>query len=114
SDGEANPIRYSYNMGVGGNGLMASRPHDHFGVGWARTEFSGNFLPFLRQRLDLGLEREDAVEMYYNVAVTGWLEATLDLQIINTALTRTLNSSTGRLDPIGTTVVPGVRLYIRL
>ena len=52
--------------------------------------------------------------MYYNVAVTGWLEATLDLQIINNALTRTLNASAGRLETIGTTVVPGVRLYIRL
>jgi porin len=114
ADGDANPIRYAYNMGLGGNGVIASRPHDTFGIGWARTEFSGNFLAFLRQRLDLGLEREDAVEMYYNVAVTGWLEATLDLQIINNALTRTLNSSTGRLEPIGTTVVPGVRLYIRL
>jgi porin len=93
---------------------MESRPHDTFGIGWARTEFSGHFLPFLRQRLDLGLDHEDAVEMYYNVAVTGWLEATLDLQIINNALTRTLNSAAGRLEPIGTTVVPGVRLYIRL
>jgi porin len=89
SDGNANPIRYSYNFGLGGNGVMESRPHDTFGIGWARTEFGGSFLPFLRQRLDLGLDREDAVEMYYNVAVTGWLEATLDLQIINNALTRT-------------------------
>jgi porin len=114
SDGDANPIRYSYNVGLGGNGVIPSRPHDTFGIGWARTEFSGNFLPFLRQRLDLGLDREDAVEMYYNVAVTGWLEATLDLQIIDNAARRALNSSTKHLEPVGTTVVPDVRLYIRL
>jgi porin len=114
ADGTTNPIKYSYNLGLGGNGVMASRPQDTFGIGWARTEFSGHFLPFLRQRLDLGLEHEGAVEIYYNVAVTGWLEATLDLQIINNALTRTLNASAGRLETIGTTVVPGVRLYIRL
>ena len=83
-------------------------------IGWARTEFSDNFLPFLRERLDLGLEREDAIEMYYNVAVTGWLEATLDLQIIEPALTKTVDSSSKRLEPVGTTVVPGVRLYVRL
>jgi porin len=63
SDGDANPMRYSYNVGLGGNGVIPSRPHDTFGIGWARTESSGNFLPFLRQRLDLGLDREDAVEM---------------------------------------------------
>jgi len=114
ADGATSPMKYSYNVGLGGNGVMASRPHDTFGIGWARTEFSDHFLPFLRKRLDLGLDREDAVEMYYNVAVTGWLEATLDLQIIDNAATKALTSSTKRLEPIGTTVVPGVRLYIRL
>ena len=66
------------------------------------------------QRLDLGLDREDAIELYYNVAVTGWLQATLDLQIIDSGLGRTLSSSTGRLERIDTTVMPGVRLYVRL
>ena len=42
------------------------------------------------QRLDLGLDREDAIELCYNVAVTGWLQATLDLQIIDSGLGRTL------------------------
>jgi porin len=114
SDGDANPIKYSYDMGIGGNGVMSSRPHDSFGIGWARTEFSDHFLPFLRQRLDLGLDREDAVEMYYNVAVTGWLDATFDLQVIDTGLERALSSSSGKLERIGTTVMPGVRLYVRL
>jgi porin len=50
SDGEANPIKYSYSMGVGGKGVVPGRPRDTFGVGWARTEFSDDFLPFLRQR----------------------------------------------------------------
>jgi porin len=112
ADGDTNPIGYSYNLGVGGNGAVPGRPHDRFGIGWARTEFSENFLPFLRQRLALGLDREDAVELYY--AVTGWLEATLDLQIIDPALSKVLDSSGRRLERIGTTVVPGVRLYVRL
>lgn len=113
SDGNPNPIQYSFNMGVGGKGVMPSRPHDTFGVGWARTEFSGSFLPFLRDRLQLGLDREDAVEMYYDVAVTGWLQATLDLQVIDPGLGKTLDSSGRQLERIGTTVVPGVRLYTR-
>ncbi len=113
SDGNPNPISYSYDLGVGGKGVAASRPDDSFGLGWARTEFSGSFLPFLRQRLDLGLGREDAVEMYYNVAVTGWLQATVDLQIIDPALARTLNAPARQLEHVGTTVVPGLRLYAR-
>ena len=35
TDGEANPIKYSYSMGVGGKGVIPGRPHDTFGIGWA-------------------------------------------------------------------------------
>jgi porin len=112
SDGEANPVQYTYSMGIGGNGVVPGRPHDSFGIGWARTELSDNFLPLLRQQLRLGLEREDAIEMYYNASITSWLTATLDLQIIEPALTKKLDSS-GRLEDVDTTVVAGLRLYVR-
>jgi porin len=112
SDGEANPIKYTYSMGVGGKGVVPGRPHDTFGVGWARTEFSDNFLPLLRERLGLGLEREDAVEIYYNFAITAWLNATLDLQVIEPALQKKLGSS-GRLENVDTAVVAGLRLRVR-
>jgi porin len=113
ADGETNPIEYSYAMGIGGNGVMASRPHDRFGIGWARTEFSDDLLPFLRQRLGIGLDREDAVELFYNAALTGWLDATIDLQIVEPALARRFDSSTRTLEDVDTTVIPGVRLYAR-
>lgn len=88
------------------------RPRDTFGIGWARTEFSGDFVPFLRQRLALGLDREDAIEMYYNASLTRWLNATLDLQIVNPGLKKTLDSS-GRLTDVNTAVVAGLRIYAR-
>jgi len=113
TDGNPNPIKYSYSMGIGGNGVVPGRPNDSIGVGWARTEFSSEFVPFLRQRLDLGLDDEDAVEMYYNAALTGWVNATLDLQVINPGLKKTLSSS-GQLTEVNTAVVVGGRLYIRL
>jgi porin len=50
--------------------------------------------------------------MYYNAAITWWLTATLDLQIINPALQKTLDSS-GQLKDVNTSVVAGVRLYAR-
>src|SRR5262245_57185017 len=93
SDGVANPVKYAYNLGVGGKGIVPRRPQDSFGIGWADTQFSGNFVPFLRQRLDLGLEKEDAVELDYNTSITKWPTATLDLQIINPALKKTLGSA---------------------
>ena len=71
---------------------MPGRPRDSFGLGWARTESSDNFVPFLRQRLSLGLDREDAIEMYYNVSITPWLNATLDLQILDPGLKKTSTS----------------------
>ena len=113
SDGIANPIKYAYNVGLGGKGIVPGRPADTFGIGWARTQMSDNFIPFLRQRLNLGLDKEDAVEMYYNVAITKWLTATVDLQIIDPALKKTLDSSSQRLRNMDTSVVGGLRLYSR-
>jgi len=112
SDGIANPIKYAYNVGLGGKGIVPGRPMDTFGVGWARTQLSSNFVPFLRQRLNLGLDKEDAVEMYYNFSITKWLNATLDLQVIDPALDKFLNSA-GRLENMPTSVVGGLRIYSR-
>jgi porin len=112
SDGETNPVKYSYAMGIGGNGVAPGRPRDTFGVGWARTELSDKFLPFLRERLRLGLEREDAIEMYYDASITPWLNASLDLQVVEPALTKTLSSSGGLAD-VGTRVVAGLRPHMR-
>ena len=92
--------------------MIPGRPNDTFADGWARTEFSDDFLPFLRQQLRLGLEREDAVEIFYNASVTSWLNAPLDLQIIKSALKKNLNSS-GQLENTDTAVVGGLRLYAR-
>jgi len=65
-------------------------------------------VPFLRQALNVGLEKEDAVQMYYNAAITRWLTATLDLQIVNAAFTKALDSS-GQLKDVNTAVVAGLR-----
>jgi len=112
SDGNPNPIKYAYNVGLGGKGIVPGRKGDTFGIGWARTEFSSQFVPFLRDRLNLGLNKEDAVEMYYNFAVTKSLNATLDLQVIEPALNKFLNSSQ-RLETMHTSVVGGLRIYSR-
>lgn len=112
SDGLANPIKYHYNVGIGGAGIVPGRPNDSFGIGWSRIEFSKDLAPLLRRALDLGLEREDAVEAYYNVAVTPWLGVTLDLQVVEPGLKKTLSSS-GQLTDVGTAVIGGLRAFVR-
>src|SRR5271154_5662836 len=49
SDGNPNPIKYSFLAGLGGKGVAPSRPNDSFGFGFARTQFSSAFIPFLRE-----------------------------------------------------------------
>jgi porin len=93
--------------------VVPGRPRDTFGHGWARTEFSDNFIPFLRQQLQLGLEHEDAIELYYNFAVTEWLNATVDLLVVEPGLTKKLSSSGLLLEEVDTAVVLGLRLYVR-
>ena len=100
-------------FGVGGKGLLPWRPCDNFGIGWARSELSGNFVPFLRQQLQLGLGKEDAIELYYNAEITHWLSAALDLQIIDQALERQLKGAETQLSDLNTAVVLGLRVYSR-
>jgi porin len=113
SDVVANPIKYAYNVGIGAKGLWSWRPCDNFGIGWARMVLSDNFVQFLRQQLRLGLGHEDAIELYDNAAITPWLNAALDLQIIAQALERTLNATGSQIRDLGTAVVLGLRVYAR-
>ncbi len=111
SDGEVNPVKNTYNVGLSGNGVVPGRPDDTFGLGWARTDFSSNFIPFLRKTLNLGLNHEDAIELYYNVAVTKWLGLTADVQIIDQGLKKQLSGN--QLKDVDTAVVGGLRAFIR-
>jgi porin len=111
SDGNPNPLRYSLLAGIGGKGVVPGRAADTFGLGFASTRFSSEFVPLLRERLDLGLQREDAFEMYYNAAICGWLTASADLQVVKPALTRALVGT--QLTSVDTALVAGLRLWAR-
>ena len=111
SDGNPNPIRYAYFGGIGGKGIVPGRPKDSFGIGIANTRFSSEFLPFLREQLALGLEREDAFEAYYNASLTGWLGVSADLQVVSPALERVLAGTA--LVPVNTAVIAGLRAWAR-
>ena len=62
--------------------------------------------------MGLGLEKEDAVEIYYNAAMASWLDVSLNLQVIDTAAKKKVGSGM-TLENIDTTVVGGLRARIR-
>jgi porin len=113
SDGKANPIKNSYSLGLVGKGVVPGRPRDNFGIGWARAKFSDDFVPFLRDRFDLGLDHEDVVELYYNAAVTPWMSVSPSLQVISPALNKTFDAASGGFKDLKTTYLLGVRVGIR-
>src|SRR5262245_4613602 len=117
SDGNPNPVKYFYSAGIGGKGVVPTRPNDTFGFGWARTQLSDDFVPFLRDRLNLGLNHEDAYEAYYNVAVAPWLGVTVNLQVVDQALEKTRSGSGplsgSALKGVDTAVIGGLRMYVR-
>jgi porin len=113
SDGNPNPIKYTFLTGIGGKGVIPGRDDDTFGLGFVRTQFSSEFVPFLRQALNLGLNHEDAIEMYYSAAITPWLDATADLQIIDPGLKKSPSSPPPLLANVDTAVIAGLRLRVR-
>lgn len=112
SDGRANPIKNSFTLGIGGKGVASARPNDNFGIGFSRTQFSDYFMAGLRDRFDIGLEHEDALEIYYSAAVTPWLTITPSVQAIRSALTKQLDAD-GEFQDLDTTWLLGVRVGIR-
>ena len=98
---DTSPITKFFNIGLGGNGLIASRRRDEFGIEYAYTGLSR----VLRDNIDLltignrTLRAEHQVEMFYNVHITPWLRLTGDLQIIR-----------GIRPGVDRAIVPGARL----
>jgi porin len=113
SDGNPNPIKWAFLAGVGGKGVPG-RANDSYGIGFARTEFSSAFVPYLRQGLGLGLNHEDAFETYYNLAVTAWFSMTADLQLVDPALKKRLDSSGTALANVSNSTIGGLRFRVRL
>jgi porin len=84
ADRATSPITTFFDIGLGGNGLLSSRPRDEFGISYAYTDLSEE----LEDNLDLpvlGLERlraEHQLELFYDVHMTPWLQFTGELQVI--------------------------------
>jgi carbohydrate-selective porin OprB len=103
ADHTTSPVTTFFDIGLGGNGLLAARTRDEFGVAYAFTDLSDD----LKDNLDLvplggrRLRAEHQLEIFYNLHILQWLQLTGDLQIIRP--TRPVAD---------TAIVPGVRLRI--
>ena len=111
SDGKVNPVKYTFSVGFAGDGIVPGRPNDTFGIGWSRANLSDDLLPALRDRRAIGLDREDAIELYYNFAIAKSIGLSLDLQIVEPAAKKTV--STSGLKGLDTAVIGGLRAYVR-
>jgi porin len=107
SDGNPNPSQYFYSIGIGGKGMIPSRPIDRFGIGYyylavGHPHFTG---PFATREF---LRDEQGLEVFYNVAITPWLQITPDVQVIWPAQKEALVTR----ESIDTAVVLGFRLQM--
>ena len=80
-DDKANPISWFLSFGVGGNSPLCGRESDTFGVGWYYAGTSSRIGPIL-ETVYGPIGDGQGVELFYNVAVTPWLNVTPDLQVI--------------------------------
>ena len=99
SDGNPNPVRSFYNVGISGTSPFQRRTQDTFGVGYYYLDVT-NALKDLAPNL-LPLKNEEGVELYYNYAVTPWFHVTPDFQVLDPFRARIDNA-----------VVAGVRAKI--
>jgi porin len=80
SDGNPNPIRWSFTAGIGGSSPLRTRPLDTFGVAYYFFQTSTELKQTLAPVLPVG--NEQGVEVYYNIGVTKWFHITPNLQVI--------------------------------
>jgi len=83
ADQATSPVTTFFDVGLGGNGLIASRPRDEFGLSYGYTDMSD----VLKDNLDLlpiggRLQVEHQLKMFYNLHLTAWFQLTGDLQIL--------------------------------
>jgi porin len=107
ADDGPSPIRFTANVALYGSSPITTRPLDTFGVGYAFTRYSSpirDFAPVL-----LPIDNDQAIELFYNIAVTPWFNVAPDLQVVFPARDETLPPNRQSID---TALVLGLRAKI--
>lgn len=83
-DPDANPVKWSASVGLGGRGLIPSRADDTWGLAYYHTEAQrSNLLSLLPLN-----SSTDGIEAYYNVALTPAIGVTFDVQVVDGIVSR--------------------------
>lgn len=109
SDGSPNVAQYFYSAGLGGKGIFRGRDLDRFGLGAYFIDVSNpTFQGPLTTRSVL--TDEWGFEAFYNVALTGWLLLTPDVQVIGPSQKEHVAGNLRTRETIDTAIVLGFRL----
>jgi len=98
ADKDTNPFETSVSVGVGGRGVIDSRPNDVFGIGYFYNDvFESDFTNAASLDGD-----SQGVEAFYNVAITPAAKFSIDLQYLESSLKDTDDATVlnGRLQLI--------------
>jgi porin len=107
ADDGPSPVRFTANVALYGSSPITTRPLDTFGVGYAFTRYSSPIRDFAPVLLPIG--NDQAVELFYNIAVTPWFNVAPDLQVVFPARDETLPPNRQSID---TALVLGLRAKI--
>jgi porin len=108
--GNPNPVQYFGSVGLGGQGLSASRPLDRFGAGLYYSNI--NEVTFDRPvGTSSFLGDEWGGELFYNIAIRPWMLLTPDLQVIEPSQ-RERRVGPGRRESVKVATVLGLRLQL--
>ena len=112
SDGNPNPIKYFYSLGVGGKGILPGRPIDRFGLGYYYITVSN---PTLTGPLTTrsALRNEYGFEAFYDIALTPWMQLTPDIQVVRPAQKDVITLIPPSRQSIDTATVLGIRLQMQ-
>jgi porin len=117
SDGNPNFMHLFYSLGIGGKGVIPNRERDQYGFGFYYLDVNNPELQGVFRGTKL-LRDEYGFEMFYNFAITPWLQLTPDIQIVRGAQKNEVTVTQGplgllpRIDKksIGTATILGLRL----
>jgi porin len=86
TDGNPNFMQYFYSLGLGGKGVIASRPNDSFGLGWYYLDIKSPSLSGPTGLINKDFLRdEQGAEFYYSAALTPWALLTPNVQVVKGA-----------------------------
>jgi porin len=110
TDGNPNFMHYFYSLGLGGKGVMASRPNDSFGFGGYNIDIKNPSISGPGGVISKDFFRNEyGFEAYYSAAVTPWALLTPNMQVVRGAQQRQV-----QLIPINNDVRTATILGLRL